>query len=159
MALINHNAHIGYFMMSSILIERLANNGIFSCDQTAIRTPLSVRPSVCPPVCLSVTPFSLCFCHRIITKFSGVITNDRSDVHAKGQGHRSKVKVTEVITQLIRFRTVTPLWFHIWWWNDAWSLMLFRRNALLFFKVTRQISRSHGYKNRRFWPILGVSGL
>ena len=25
--------------------------------------------------------------HRIITKFSGVITNDRSDVHAKGQGH------------------------------------------------------------------------
>ena len=25
-------------------------------------------------------------------KFSGVITNDRSDVHAKGQGQRSKVK-------------------------------------------------------------------
>ena len=37
-------------------------------------------------VCLSVTPFWLCSHHLIITKFSGVITNDRSDVHAKGQG-------------------------------------------------------------------------
>ena len=40
----------------------------------------------------SVTPFWLCFHHRIIMKFSGVITNDQSKVHAKvkvkGQGHR-----------------------------------------------------------------------
>ena len=52
----------------------------------------SVRPSVCLSVrlSLSVTPFWLCSHHRIITKFSGVITNDRSDVHAKGQGHRSR---------------------------------------------------------------------
>ena len=42
-------------------------------------------------------------------KFSGVITNDKSDVHAKGQGQRSKVKVTEVNTQLGRFRTVTQV--------------------------------------------------
>ena len=86
---------------------------IFCCDQAALRTPLSVclsvRLSVRPSVCLSVTPFSLCSCHRIITQFSGVITNDRSDVHAKGQGHRSKVKVTEVITQLSPFRIVTPV--------------------------------------------------
>ena len=33
----------------------------------------------------------------------------KSDVHAKGQGHRSKVKVTEVNTQLSRFRTLTPV--------------------------------------------------
>ena len=38
-------------------------------------TPLSVRPSVC----LSLT---LCSCHRIIMKFSGVITIDKSNVHA-----------------------------------------------------------------------------
>ena len=33
-------------------------------------------------------------------KISGVITNDKSDVHAKGQGQNSKVKVTEVKTHL-----------------------------------------------------------
>ena len=115
----------------------------------------SVRLSVCPSVCLSVTPFWLCSHHRIIMKFSGVITNDQSKVHAKVQGQRSKVKVTEVTTQLNRFRTVTPVWIHIWWWNDAYSLMLLRRGALLFFKVIRQISRSHGSKNRRIWPRLG----
>ena len=80
---------------------------------------LSVCLSVCPSVCLSVTPFWLCSHHRIIMKFLRVITNDKSDVHAKGQGQRSKVKVTEVNTQLNRFRTVTPVWIHIWWWNDA----------------------------------------
>ena len=109
-------------------------------------------PSVRPSVRLSVTPFWLCSHHRIIMKFSGVITNDQSKVHAKGQGQRSKVKVTEVTTQLNRFRTVTPVWIDIWWWNDAYSLMLLRRGALLFFKVIRQISRSHGSKNLRIWP-------
>ena len=127
----------------------------FSCDQAALWMVFSVRLSVC----LSVTPFWLCSHHRIIMKFSGVITNDKSDVHAKGQGQRSKVKVTEVNTQLYRFRTVTPVWIHIWWWNDAYSLMMLRKGALLFLKVIRQISRSHGSKKRQIWPRLGVSGL
>ena len=89
----------------------------FSCNQAALRTHLSVRPSVCP----AVVPFSQCFCDRIIMKFSGVITNDRS---AKGQGQGSKVKVTEVKTQFSRFRTVTPVWIHLWWWmmHKAWCL-------------------------------------
>ena len=128
---------------------------VFSCDQAA----LQIVFSVCPSVCLSVTPFWLCSHHRIIMKFPGVITNGQSKVHAKGQGQRLKGKVTEVTTQLNRFRTVTPVWIDIWWWNDAYSLMLLRRGALLFFKVIRQISRSHGSKNRRIWPRLGVSGL
>ena len=72
-------------------------------------------PSVRLSVCLSVTPFWLCYHHCIIMKFSGVITKDQGKVHAKGQGQRSKVKVTEVTTQLNRFRTVTPVWIHIWW--------------------------------------------
>ena len=59
---------------------------------------------------------------------------------------RSKVKVTEVTTQLNRFQTVTPVWIHIWWWKYAYSLMMLRRGALLFFKVIRQIARSHGSK-------------
>ena len=119
----------------------------------------SVRPSVCPSVRLSVTPFSPCSHHRIIIKFSGVITMVKSDVHAKGQGQRSKVKVTEVNTQLSCFRTLTPVWIHIWQWNHAHSWKQHRRGALLFFKVIHQISRSHGSKNRRIWPRLGVSGL
>ena len=125
--------------------------------------PSAVRPSVCLSICPSVrpsvTPFWLCSHHCITMKFSGVITNDRCKVHTKGQGQRSKVKVTEVTAQLDRFRTVTPVWIHIWWWNDAYSLMLLRRGALLFFKVIRQISRSHGSKNRRIWPRFWVSGL
>ena len=139
---------------------------IFSCDQAALQMVFSVCPSVCPSVCLSVcpsvrlsvTPFSPC-CHHRIMKFSGVITMVKSDVHAKGQGQRSKVKVTEVNTQLRRFRTLTPVWIHIWQWNDAYSLMMLRRGALLFLKVIRQISRSHGSKKQRIWPRLGVSGL
>ena len=121
---------------------------VFSCDQAALRTLISVRPSVCP----SVTPVWQCSCHRIILKIAGVITIDRRDTHAKGQGQRSKVKVTEVITPFSRFRTLLPVWIQIWWLNDAESLMLLRRGALLFFKVTREISRSHGSKNRRFNP-------
>ena len=42
--------------------------------------------------------------------------------------------------------------------NDAYSLIMLRRGAILFFKVMRQISRSHGSKNRQIWPRLGVSG-
>ena len=117
----------------------------------------SVRLSVCPSVCLSVcpsvrlsvTPFWLCSHHPIIMKFSGVITSDkkwrpckRSRSEVKGRGHDPN----------FRFRTVTPVWIHIWWWNDTYSLMLLRRGALLFFKVIRQISRSHGAKIAEFDP-------
>ena len=125
---------------------------IFSWDQAA----LWMVQSVCLSVSLSVTPFWLCSHHRIIMKFSGVITNDRSDVHAKGQGHPSNFKVTRlkkssILTQIGHFQTATPVWIQIWRWNDAQILMLLRRGALLFFKVIRQISRSHGKKKS---PIL-----
>ena len=120
------------------IILQVGIHWVFSCNQAALQMVISVRLSVC----LSVTPFWLCSHHRIIMKFSGVITNGQSKVHAKGQGQRSKVKVTEVTTELNRFRTVTPVWIHIWWWNDAYSFMLLWRGALLFLKVIRQISRS-----------------
>ena len=132
---------------------------LFSWDQAALQMVFSVRPSVHQSVCPPVTPFSPCSHHRIIMKFSGVITMVKSDVHAKGQGQRSKVKVTEVNVQLSRFRTLTPVWIHIWQWNHPHSWKQHRRGALLFFKVIRQISRSHGSKNRWIWPRLGVSGL
>ena len=36
------------------------------------------------------------------------------------QGHAA-IKPSN-LTQIRRFRTVTPVWIHIWWWNDAYSL-------------------------------------
>ena len=44
---------------------------------------------------------------------SGVITRAKSDVHAIGKDQWSKVKVTEVKTQLSHFRALTPVWIHI----------------------------------------------
>ena len=129
------------------------NQSFFSCDQAALWMVQSVCPSVRPSVCLS---HLFDYVPIIVSSWN---FQELLPVHAKGQGQRSKVKVTEVTTQLNRFRTVAPVWIHMWWWNDAYSLIMLRRGALLFFKVICQISRSHGSKNRRIWPRLGVSGL
>ena len=103
------------------------------------------RPSVHPPVCLSVrhtyfTVFPSSY-HPIIVRSYyqwpkwGPCKRWRSEV---------KVKVTEVMTPLSHFWTITPVWIYIWRSNDAQSLMLPRRGALLFFKLICQISRFHG---------------
>ena len=102
--------HLSKYVIKDMLeiYRGIMINILFSCDQAALwmvqsvcpSVRLSVRLSVCPSVRLSVTPFWLCSHHPIIMKFSGVITSDKSDVHAKGQGQRSKVKVTEVTTQI-----------------------------------------------------------
>ena len=63
------------------------------------------------------------------------------------------------LSQIGRFRTVTPALIHQWLWNDAQSLKYHRRGVLLFFMVIRQISRSHGTKYCQFWTKLGVSRL
>ena len=44
---------------------------------------------------------------------SVVITRAKSDVHAIGKDQWSKVKVSEVKTQLSRLRSLTPVWIHI----------------------------------------------
>ena len=109
----------------------------------------SVRPSVCHTF-LTMLPSS--YHHesfRSYYQWQKWRPCKRSRSEVKGQGH----------TQLSGFRTVTPVWIHIWWWNDAQSLMLFRWGALLYFKVIRQFSRSLGSKNLRIWPKFGVSGL
>ena len=74
------------------------------------------------------------------------------------QGHPSNFKVTRLkkwsnLTQIGRFRTVTPVWIHWCKWNDTQSLMLYRRDVLLFFGVIHQISRSHGWKINDLNPI------
>ena len=121
---------------------------VFSCDQAALQMVFSV----CLSVCLSVTLFWLCSHHRSIMKFSGVITNDQSKALAKRQSQRSKVKVTEVTTQLNRFRTVTPVWIQIWWWNDAYSFMLLRRGFLLFFRSSVKLQGHTAQKIVEFDP-------
>ena len=118
-------------------------NGIFC---------LSVRLSVCLSVCLSVTPFWLCSHHRIIITFSGVITEDQGNDHAKGQGQRSKAKVTEVTTQLNRFRTVTPVWIHIWWWNHAYGLMILGEVPYCFSRSSVKFQSHMALKSVEFDP-------
>ena len=108
---------------------------------------------VCLSVCSSVTPFWQCSCPCIIMKFSGVITSDTRKVHAKGQ--RSKVKVTEVMTPLGRFRTVTPVWIHRWLRNFAQSLNKQRRGALLFSSSSVKF-QGHTGKKRKLWPKLMI---
>ena len=56
-----------------------------------------------------------------------------------------------------RFRTVTPVWIHRWLRNDAQCLGWHRRGTF-FFKVIRQISRSHRPKNWRFCSDLSFFG-
>ena len=51
------------------------------------------------------------------------------------------------------FRTVTLVWIHWWVWNDAQSLKQHRRDALTFFKVVCQTSRSHGTKKIAYFDL------
>ena len=60
-------------------------------------------------------------------------------------------KKTLIFIQIGRFRTVDLVLIQWWLWNDARSLEQHWRGALSFFKVIRQISRSHRTKK---WPIL-----
>ena len=64
----------------------------------------------------------------------------------------TRLKKMSILTQIGRFRTVTPVWIYQWLWNDAQNLKQHRRGALLFFKVIRQFSRSRGTKNLQFYP-------
>ena len=96
---------------------------------------------------LSVTPCSLCFHHRIIVNFLGVITIDKSDVHAKDQGRRSKVKVTEV---KINFALI---WAFADCNSSSNSHMATKRCKMMLSNVICQISRSHSTKYCRFWLI------
>ena len=123
---------------------------VFSCDQAALRTPLSVCLSVRLSVCLSVKPFftmSLSSYHHEIFR-----SNYQWQKWCPCKRSRSKVKVTEVITQLSRFWTVTPVWMmHKAWCGLEEVLYYFSRSSIKF--------RGHTDKKNLFWPELGVSGL
>ena len=132
-------------------------NGEWSC--TSLYLP--VWPSIRLSICLSATHISLCSCH-IIMQFPGVVTTEKSDVHARDRGQTSKVKVTEVKTnfpQFGHFSMVTPVWIHRCLQNDAQSLKGHIGGVLLFFKVITKILRLPGTKSCQVWPALSVYGL
>ena len=131
----------------------LSKRGRFGHPRVEIRASLD-----------QISPPRLAMCRRLHQKVCGL----DKDTHqiSKPKGHPLKTCNNDVIAlgkflpseasailgcPKLEFRApVGALWY---------SLMLLRRGALLFFKVIRQISRSHGTKNRRIWPRLGVSGL
>ena len=79
------------------LVALMFMNHIFSCDQAALRTLLSVRLFVRP----SVTPFSICSPHCIIMKlcychWQKWCPCKRSSSVIKGQGHRGQKPILSV---------------------------------------------------------------
>ena len=68
------------------LLFLAATKQLYEWFSPSVCTVCTVSTSVCLLVCLS----HLFDYVPIIMKFSGVITNDKSDVHAKGQGQRSR---------------------------------------------------------------------
>ena len=136
---------------SRLLVTILLLFHVFSCDQEALWMIQSLPLSVCPTACHALLIMFPSWYHHVIL---GVMTIDKSYVHSKVQGKRSKVKVPEVKTQ---FSHLQRVWIHIWWWNDAQSLMRHRRGVLLFFNVIPQLSRSHRTIHCQFWLKMRVS--
>ena len=144
--------------MTISVIEFIYN--VFSCDQASLWIVQSVSLSVGQSVChtfyhyVSIIVASWHFQELIpLTEVMSMQT-----VKLRGQRSRSQVK-----TQFSRFRTITPIWIPMWWWNDAQSLMWHRIGALFFFKVIHQISRLHGTKKSpiltrigHFWTVTPV---
>ena len=145
----NGSIHIP-FSNHEILKIQTANNDQM-CIVLAATKQLSTNGSVRPAVCLSVRLSHLFHYVPIVVSswnFHDLLPMTGSDVHAKDQDQRSKVKVTEIKTQFSCFQTITPVWIYTWWWNDAHRC---RKGALLFFNVIHQISRSHQTNKSPIW--------
>ena len=78
-----------------------------------------------------LTMFSSLYHHEIFRSYyqwPKWVPYKRSRSEVKGQGHRCQ-------KQLNVFRIVTPVWIHIWWWNDAQTLIFlifFSRSSVKF---------------------------
>ena len=111
----------------------------------------------CPSV-PSVTSFSQCSWHRIIMEVLAIITVDKNHIHAKGQGRRSKVKVTEVKNKFCHILDISGI--HRWLGNDAQSLKWHRRGVLFFLRSSVKLQGDTGRKIDDLAPTdLSVSNL
>ena len=134
----------------------------FSCDQAALRTLISVRPSV-----TFLTMFLSSY-HPELSPLTDVMSMQKVEIRdqrSRSQRSRPNLAVSGEVPycfsrSFVKFQghtakkssTITPVWIQWWLWNDAQSLMQHRRGALLFFKAIRQISMSHGTKTADFYP-------
>ena len=94
--------YLGLKKMANILLITFSNGFSFK------------KITVCFSACHTFFIIFPSWYHHEIFRSEWLPCNNRSDVYAKFQGHRSKVKVAEVKTQTSRFGTITPFWFHIW---------------------------------------------
>ena len=109
---------------------------VLSCDQAALRTLISIRLSVCLSVRPSVRLSQLFDNAPVIVssrKFQELLPLTDVISMQKVKVRDQKSRSQRSWDQFSRFETVTRVWIHIWWWNDAKSLMLLKRGALLFF--------------------------
>ena len=95
---------------------------VLSCDQAALWTVCSVRPSVHP----SASHFfyyvpaiaSSCFFQESLP-WPKAISIQKQKVRVKGKSHRVQ---KQFLHQFGFLRTITPVWIDKWLWNDAHSL-------------------------------------
>ena len=111
-------------------------NGIF-----CLSVCLSVCPSVRPSHFLTMFPSS--DHHEIFRSYY------QWQKWCPCKRSRSQVKVTEVMIPFSGFQTVTPVWIHILGCNYAYSLMLLRRGALLFFNFSRSSVKLQGHTAKK----------
>ena len=152
-----HWKYIRYYVCT-IFSRQWSIFNIFSCDQAALRTLLSVCPSVCLFVCqLSVRLWHLF--HNVPVIVSSWIFQELLPLTkvVSMKRSRSEVKVAEVKTQPSRFRTVTLVWIHIWWWmmQKAWCCIgevpcCFSQSSIKFQGHTAKKNRRFFYPNLAF---------
>ena len=151
----------GWFAIADIWSPELSPlTDVMSKQKVKVRGQRSSSQTSRPNLAVSGLQFEFIYGNEMMHKtwcYLGEVPYYFSRTSVKFQGDTSKEIVD--LTQIWRFRTVTPVWIQWWLWNDAQSLKQNRKGVLLFFKVIHQISRLHGTKNHQFWPELSVSGM
>ena len=64
-------------------------------------------------------------------------------IHQISRSHWTK---SLILTRIECFQTVTPFWIHWWLWNDAQSLIFYRRGALFFSRSFIKFQGHRGWK-------------
>ena len=126
---------------------------IFSCDQAALRTPLSVCLSHLfhyVPVIVSSWNFQeLLTLTKVMSMHEVKVRGQRSRSHGTKNADFDPNWAFPDCNSSLNLPMATK-------WCT--KLEVGYERCPIVFKVIRQISRSHGSKNRPIWPRLGVSG-